>query len=138
MERHFYSLYLMKFDSLAKRTFLFISLCCLSAPAVAECSKDEYEFQLGTLKSIFTELKDLGDKKMEVVKKDEGQAKFCQIEKRMKQLNRAYLSVDTALEKSCPSNYEKYRSNFKIGRDICIKAKSIHQKNVDICTKDGF
>ena len=128
----------MKFDSLAKRTFLFISLCCLSAPAMAECSKDEYEFQLGTLKSIWTELIDLGDKKMEAVKKDEGQAKFCQIEKRMQQLNRAYLSVDTALEKSCPSNYEKYRSTLKISRDIFIKGKSMHQKNVDICTKNGF
>ena len=128
----------MKFDSLAKRTFLFISLCCLSAPAIAECSKDEYEFQLGTLKSIWTELKDLSDKKMEVVKKDEGQAKFCQIEKRLKQLNRAYLSVDTALEKSCPSNYEKYRSTLKNSRDIFIKGKSMHQKNVDICIKDGF
>ena len=138
MERHFYSLYLMKFNSLAKRAFLLISLCCLTTPATAECSKDEYEFQLGTLRSIFTELKDLGDKKMEVVKKDEGQAKFCQIEKRMKQLNRAYLSVDTAFEKSCPRNYEKHRSAFKNYRDTCIKNKSLLQNDVDICTKRGF
>ena len=143
MERHFYSLYLMKFNSLAKRTFLLISLSCLTTPAIAECSKDEYEFQFGTLKSIFTEIIDLSvqfeaGKKAAKSNSSEYNTKSCQIVRRVNQLNRAYLSVDTAFEKSCPRNYEKHRSAFKNYRDTCIKNKSLLQNDVDICTKRGF
>ena len=119
MERHFYSLYLMKFNSLAKRAFLLISLCCLTTPAIAECSKDEYEFQTGNLMSIFTEQKDLSvsykkaGKKFAKSNSSEDLAKYCQINKRTNQLNRAYLSVDTALEKSCPFNYNSNQSQWE-------------------------
>ena len=144
MERHFYSLYLMKFNSLAKRAFLLISLCCLTTPATAECSKDEYEFQIDTLTRITTEQKDLsvsGQKALEKFAKSnssEDEAKYCQITKRMNQLNRAYLSVDTALEKSCPFSYNSNKSWWEKYRDYYIKNGSRLQKNVDICTKRGF
>jgi hypothetical protein len=133
----------MKFNSLAKRAFLLISLCCLSAPAVAECSKDEYEFQTFTLKRIFTEQIDLDEKRLEAGRKfaksnsSEDEAKYCQIRKRMNKINRAYLSVDTALEKSCPFIYNNIQEWKKL-RDLHIKNGSILQREVDICTKRGF
>ena len=141
MERHFYSLYLMKSYFSAKRAFLFISLCCLSAPAIAECSNDEL-LEYARVDEVLAEYKDsyieanLAFKKYNETNAVEDATKYCQLHRQNLQLSQEWLSIDAEIEEACPIFYRKGGEND--GKNMFNTNQPLHQNQVDICDANGL
>ena len=125
----------------AKRAFLFISLCCLTAPAIAECSNDELleyarvDEVLAEYKDSFVEAK-LASDKFDKTKALEDATKYCQIQRRNLQLSQEWLSIDAEIKKACPVFYSKGGGND--GRVMFNTNQPLHQKQVDICDSNSL
>ena len=131
----------MKFDSLAKRAFLFISLCCLTAPAIAGCSDDEIleyarvDEVLAEYKDSFVEVK-LASDKFDKTKALEDATKYCQLQRRNLQLAQEWLSIDAEIKKACPIFYNEGGGDE--GKVMFNTNQPLHQKQVDICEANGL
>ena len=131
----------MKFDSLAKRAFLFISLSFLTAPAIAGCSDDEIleyarvDEVLAEYKDSFVEVK-LASDKFDKTKALEDATKYCQLQRRNLQLAQEWLSIDAEIKKACPVFYSKGGGND--GRVMFNTNQPIHQRGVDACEANGL
>ena len=142
MDIHYYSLYLMKFYYSAKRALLFISLCCLSAPAIAACSDqelleyDRVDDALMEYKESFKKTKPALDKAAKSNSRED-LAKYCQIERQNNQLSLEWISIDDKIKKACPVFYSKSKGGNE-GRKMFNNNQPRHQKVVDACVVDGF
>jgi len=131
----------MKFDSLAKRAFLLISLCCLTTPAIAGCSDEKLKEYL-RLDDVLEEYHDYFDevnlafKKFNETNAREDAAKFCQTQRRSLQLSQEWLSLIAELEKACPIFYNE--AGEWDGRNMFNTNQPLHQREVDACEANGL
>ena len=140
---HSNSLYLMMLYSSAKRTFVFISLCCLSAPAIAACSDEELreyvqvDVILMEYKKSFKKSRLVFGQFAESQSRADG-AKYCQLERRNNKLSLQWLSLDGKLKEACPIFYSKWLQDGKEARDLFNNNQPRHQRVVDGCEVDGL
>jgi hypothetical protein len=131
----------MKFDSLAKRAFLFTSLCCLTAPAIAGCSNDEL-LEYARVDEVLAEYKDsyieanLAIEKYKETNALEDVTKYCQLQRQNLQLSQEWLSIDAEIEKACPIFYSKGGGDD--GKVMFNTNQPLHQNMVDTCEANGL
>lgn len=133
----------MKFYPSAKQAFMFISLCCLSAPAVAACSNDELRKYvkvdniLEDYKEVFVKARRAYEQATESESRADA-VKYCQLERQMNNLSLEWLSLDRKLKQACPIFYAEWAIDGKEARDLFNNNQPRHQKVDDACVIDGY
>ena len=123
----------MKFYYSAKRALLFISLCCLSAPAIAACSDEELleytrvDDALMEYKESFKKTKPALDKAAKSNSRED-LAKYCQIERQNNQLSLEWISIDDKIKKACPVFYSKSKG----GNEGSLANKDVQEKYMPV------
>ena len=131
----------MNFYTSAKRAFLFISLCCLTAPAIAGCSDDEI-LEYARVDEVLEEYQDAFDegklafKKFNETNAQEDIVKYCQIQRKNIQQTQEWLSIDAQLEKACPIFWSKSKGGVE-GRAMFNTNLPIHQREANVCEANG-
>ena len=126
------------FEAMLKRALIFISMCCLSAPAIAACSKDELQ-KFDKLDDILVDYKELfkkGRQALDQATKSESTAdaiKYCELEWEMNELSLQWLKLDRLLKETCPIFYTKWIIEGEEARDLFNNNQPRHQAVVDAC-----
>tara|TARA_B100001057_G_scaffold433094_1_gene461743 strand:- start:38 stop:436 length:399 start_codon:yes stop_codon:yes gene_type:complete len=128
----------MKFYSSAKLAIAFISLCCISVPAIAACSDNELK-KYARLDDVLIEYKELFKEAMRLISEDGDAVKYCQLEKRLNKLSLEYISVDKKLKEACPVFYSnEWLQDGKKARDLFNHNQPKHQAQIDACAAQGI
>lgn len=119
---------------------MLISLCCLSAPAIAECSKNEL-LEYVRIDEVLAEYKDsyaeaeIAYEKFRETQTLEDVTKYCKIQRKNIQLTQEWLSLDAQLGRSCPVFYSKLKGDAKVMFNTNLP---VHQREVDACEANGL
>lgn len=138
----------MNISPSVKRALIFISVCCLLAPPVSACSKDELEEYVNMdkilvdYKYIFPKAKEahshLGKQIAAETATETDVVRVCALEEQMNNLSLSWLRLDKQLEKTCPLFYEDWITVGKEARDLFNNNQSRHQAVVDKCVLENF
>lgn len=115
---------------------MFISLCCLSAPAIAACSDVELRKYtqaddiLGGYQESFKKMRRALDQAAKSNPREDA-AKYCQLECRNNQLSLEWLSLDGKPKEDCPIFYGGWLQDGKEARDMFNNNKLRHQRVVE-------
>ena len=128
----------MQLNPSAKLLVVLISLCCISPPAMADCSDDELK-KYTRMDDILMEYKELFKEAERVHSERHDVVTYCRLQRRLNKLSLEWLSVDKKLKEACPVFYSnEWLQDGKKARDLFNHNKTLHQGAIDACVANGI